>query len=145
MKTTLNEILTYEHPAVVNRFKKEHPEFQDRAETIFKDLIRFFWASELHEKLKSSQPDNKDLDFVFIMDEEMRRIDQIWHIFLLYTKDYEDFCQKYFGQFIHHLPDIVPNMPQDPIAFEDNLSKFLHFTYENLGEGTVRRWFNETA
>ncbi|MGE3611766.1 MAG: hypothetical protein AB7I27_19410 [Bacteriovoracaceae bacterium] len=67
----------------------------------------------------------------------------MWHIFLLYTKDYMEFCDKYFKQYIHHLPDIVPNMPQDPEAFEQNLSRFLNYCFDHLGEDVVKRWFNE--
>jgi hypothetical protein len=77
------------------------------------------------------------------MDEEMKAIDQMWHVFLLYTKDYMDFCNEYFGEYIHHLPDIVPGLPQDENAFETNLSRFLNYNYDLLGEEVIRRWFSE--
>lgn len=32
-------------------------------------------------------------------------IDQVWHLHILYTKDYEAFCKKFNGEFIHHNPD----------------------------------------
>lgn len=143
MTTSLNEILAYEHPAVVNRFKKEYPQLANEAEMIFQDLLRFFWASEKHHQEQVDRPEDEDLKFTFIMDEAMKPIDQIWHIFLLYTKDYMDFCERYFKQYIHHLPDIVPDMPQDELAFEQNLRRFLSFCYDHLGEGTVIRWFRE--
>lgn len=41
-----------------------------------------------------------------------RMIDKGWHEFILLTKDYEDFCLKYRGQFIHHQPS-GPNAPVD--------------------------------
>jgi|AntAceMinimDraft_11_1070367.scaffolds.fasta_scaffold91065_1 hypothetical protein len=34
-------------------------------------------------------------------------IDEMWHTFLLSTKDYDDFCQEYLGKKIHHNPDSV--------------------------------------
>lgn len=143
MICTLSDILKYEHPAVVKRFQKEFPQKANEAEVIFQDLLRFFWLSEKHDQDRRNDVTNPDLKFVFIMDEEMKAIDQMWHIFLLYTKDYMDFCEKYFKQYIHHLPDIVPNMPQDPVAFEQNLERFLNYTFDHLGEGAVRRWFSE--
>src|SRR5688572_9009956 len=33
-----------------------------------------------------------------------REIDEAWHHFILFTKDYEHFCQQCFGRFIHHEP-----------------------------------------
>jgi hypothetical protein len=32
------------------------------------------------------------------------RVDEGWHNFILFTKDYADFCQSNFGHFIHHTP-----------------------------------------
>ena len=31
-------------------------------------------------------------------------IDVVWHAFILHTKEYGAFCQKFFGRFIHHMP-----------------------------------------
>ena len=75
------------------------------------------------------------------MDEEMRDIDQIWHVFLLYTQDYMEFCEKYFAEYLHHKPDVVPNFEKGHFDFETNLVKFLNYIYKNLGEEVVRRWF----
>lgn len=37
-------------------------------------------------------------------------IDQVWHLHLLYTKNYwEDFCEKTLGRKIHHHPSGVIN------------------------------------
>lgn len=32
-------------------------------------------------------------------------VDDIWHEFILHTKDYEKFCEKYLGFFLHHIPN----------------------------------------
>lgn len=32
-------------------------------------------------------------------------VDQLWHVFLIYTKSYNEFCQGAFGRFMHHCPD----------------------------------------
>ena len=144
MKTTLEEILAFRHPGVENRFCLFFKKTPEEAKETFSDLMRFFWASEKHEQDKMIS-NSSDLDFVFIMDEAMRPIDDIWHIFLLYTKDYMDFCDQYFGQYIHHLPDIVPNMEQDTQKFEENLEKFINYNYDLLGQQTIERWFGEVS
>lgn len=144
MIPNLNELLKYEHPAVVARFKKAHPASAENAEIIFKDLLRFFWASKTHHKDLAMTPSDK-LDFVFIMDDEMKEIDFMWHVFLLYTQDYMDFCNKYFGAYLHHLPDLVPLLEEGVVDteanFSSNLEKFLDYNYDLLGEDVVRRWF----
>jgi hypothetical protein len=144
MHTTLEQILHFEHPQVVQRFQKEYPQKAARAEVIFKDLLRFFWGTKYHEVQRSIAPTNSDLDFVFIMDQEMREIDQMWHIFLLYTRDYASFCQRYFSEFLHHQPDLVPVFTQNSFEFESNLQRFLTYTYDLFGEAVLRRWFPES-
>jgi hypothetical protein len=37
-----------------------------------------------------------------------KAVDQLWHVFLLYTRDYSEFCDT-LGGFIHHVPsDSLP-------------------------------------
>jgi hypothetical protein len=31
-------------------------------------------------------------------------VDEVWHAFILFTKDYAEFCRSVFGEFIHHVP-----------------------------------------
>ncbi|MEF9387913.1 hypothetical protein V4890_20140 [Ralstonia solanacearum species complex bacterium KE056] len=33
-----------------------------------------------------------------------RVADDLWHAFILYTREYRDFCRRAFGKFLHHLP-----------------------------------------
>lgn len=41
-------------------------------------------------------------------------VDDLWHEFILYTKNYESFCRKAFGGFLHHTPAVV--LGSDPVA-----------------------------
>jgi len=81
--------------------------------TPLEDVMRFFWISKKHYLDRKENPQIPAFNFTFIMDEEMKEIDQMWHIFLLYTQDYMDFCEKYFGEYLHHLPDLV-GIPSTP-------------------------------
>lgn len=142
MLCTLQEIKNYKNPPVVRRFQKEHPEKADRAEQIFTDLMLFFWGTKKHNQQQKGDPNCENLQFFFIMDEDMREIDQMWHVFLLYTRDYFDFCQKHFGEFLHHQPDLVPKFEKQGFEFELNLERFLNYNYEVFGEEVIRRWFS---
>jgi hypothetical protein len=33
--------------------------------------------------------------------------DDMWHEFILYTRNYQDFCARAFGRFMHHTPAVV--------------------------------------
>ncbi|EWC59958.1 hypothetical protein UO65_4738 [Actinokineospora spheciospongiae] len=35
-------------------------------------------------------------------------VDLGWHAFLLYTREYTEFCHRIAGRFIHHVPDDAP-------------------------------------
>ena len=34
-------------------------------------------------------------------------VDDLWHEFILYTRNYETFCRRAFGGFLHHTPAVV--------------------------------------
>jgi len=34
-------------------------------------------------------------------------VDDLWHEFILYTRNYQQFCQQAFGRFFHHTPAIA--------------------------------------
>ncbi len=142
MLCSLEEILNYKNPAVVRRFQKDHPEKAERAEFIFSDLMRFFWGTKKHLLDRQLDPANENFDFFFIMDDDMREIDQMWHVFLLYTRDYADYCERFFGEYLHHQPDLVPYFEEKGFKFETNLEKFLDYNYDLFGEDVIRRWFS---
>lgn len=33
------------------------------------------------------------------------QIDEVWHQFILFTPQYAEFCDKYLGSFLHHIPE----------------------------------------
>lgn len=148
MKFTHEEIKKYKNASVIRRFQKEYPAKKEDAEQIFEDLLSFFWCSKkLQEerKLSEARGEVKDgLSFHFIMDEEMKDMDLMWHVFLLYTQDYAEFCEKYFGEFLHHLPDLIPDQRVQTFDYLEQLERFLVFSIMHLGEETVRRWFSDS-
>src|SRR5262245_11697166 len=34
-------------------------------------------------------------------------VDDLWHEFILYTRDYQRFCNRAFGGYMHHTPAVV--------------------------------------
>lgn len=147
MLPNLNELLQYKNPLVIRRFKRNFPAYADKAETLFTDMLKYLWLSNKHEQDKLANKNDQNLNFSTVMHREMRMIDEMWHTFILLTVDYAEFCQKYFGTFQHHVPEVGGDaenaQPIDADAFEDDLRLFLSYIYDHLGEETVRGWFSE--
>jgi hypothetical protein len=43
-----------------------------------------------------------------------RRVDEAWHQFVLFTREYVEFCHRFFGQYLHHHPSNAPAAPDGP-------------------------------
>jgi len=84
----LEEVMEYRHPILVRRFQEKLGISQETAGQLFDDTKRFLYLCAASEEPISP---NETLDFG-------------WHEFIIFTEDYTDFCQKYFGHFIHHRP-----------------------------------------
>ena len=141
MLPDLEELLSYKHPQVIRSYERTFPEEKHRAEELFNDMLKYLWISTKHEQDKKSNPADDSLDFLFVMHQEMREIDNMWHNFILYSKDYMEFCHKYFGEYLHHQPDVADTIVQTEVEFSGEMEKYLSYVYDHLGEQTVRRWF----
>jgi hypothetical protein len=133
----LEAVLSYRHPAVVARYIKDFGGDQGAAEDLFQELTRWLY-------LCARAARTRDRSVTISMYPEILRIDDMWHTFILHTRDYAEFCHRYFGHFIHHDP-LPPRPPREWHADEANaeLEMFLSFLYDELDEATVRRWFVE--
>lgn len=40
-------------------------------------------------------------------------VDDLWHEFILFTREYDTFCQQAFGHFLHHTPSVVLSQNQN--------------------------------
>lgn len=94
-------VLGYEHFGLVERLQKKEGLSSEKAEQLFRDMLRFLALCE--------QRDDSGKGVLLAPPEA---IDTAWHHFILFTEDYEVFCMKFFGRFIHHRPatsrDVMP-------------------------------------
>lgn len=56
-------------------------------------------------------------------------VDEVWHAFILHTRDYAAFCESVFGTFLHHEPGTIKN----PISTEA-VEKFVSAYQTVFGE-----------
>jgi hypothetical protein len=59
------------------------------------------------------------------------KIDTAWHYFILFTKDYAAFCNRFFGRFIHHQPFVTE---EDVLAHLDSGAKCIDRAKALFGE-----------
>lgn len=127
----LSDIQAYNNPALLAYFCHHHPGYDaQNARQLLSDLLGWMWLSE-ERKQRQRQT------WLF---GPLLELDKLWHSFLLHTRDYDAFCQHYFGYYFHH--DIEPigqERQQDPAELED----FLQDCFEHLGEEWVTRRFAE--
>jgi len=50
-----------------------------------------------------------------------RAVDVLWHEFIVFTQDYQAFCHKAFGEFLHHRPFSSMQSPTDVQFAMDNV------------------------
>jgi hypothetical protein len=76
------------------RLQKRRPELTLKdCQLVSKGLRQFFLAYQKSGRKYVSMPSQV--------------ADDLWHEFILYTRQYERFCQKAFGGFLHHTPAVV--------------------------------------
>lgn len=142
MMINLNKLLNYKNEKVIERYDSQFPQSTLSGAETLREFMKFVWLCHKHDFDKTESPNNIALDFHCIIHSEMEEIDNMWHTFLLFTKDYQSFCNEYLnGSFFHHDP--LPSKTQNvsPVKYELELEKYLSYIYENLGEETLVTWF----
>lgn len=130
-KVTLNELLGYNNSPVIRYFCHHNLSSSlQQAEQLFKDLLAWMWLT-LHRKLTNKKT------FLF---GPLLVLDELWHAFILHTRDYTTFCQQYFGEYFHH--DVEP-IGQEYTLSPEELADFLEDCFTYLGEEWVERYFSE--
>jgi len=93
------KLYNYKIPAYIKqRFWKDHAQHLTKKEVdlVFDTLKDFLYLSK----------DNRVYLSSYIVDEA-------WHTFILFTKDYFKFCNEVFGYYLHHSPSISGGYKND--------------------------------
>ena len=138
----LGHLLEYKNANVLNRYTVDFPGNQLGAEEAFENLMKFFWLNRKHAADKLRFVRKEDLNFTCGIHAEMKEIDDMWHTFLLFTRDYHFFCKKYLGDFFHHVPN-TDKSHSTKEAFAIEFARYLSYVYDNLGEECLVKWFGQ--
>lgn len=79
---------------LLDRLAKRRPELAEKDRALVARALRKYFIAYLRSgKRWVSMPSQV--------------VDDLWHEFILYTRDYERYCQGAFGGFFHHTPAVV--------------------------------------
>jgi len=130
----LSAVLKYRNARVVNGFLRKYRMPRRSAEQIYDDMLRWMWlVSTAKQPLPVIDP--------------MVVIDEMWHQFILHTREYKEFCRDYLGRFIEHDPETLP-APKSRKAreamlaeLEAQLDSMIDLVADRFGVKTAKRWF----
>ncbi|MEJ7558136.1 MAG: hypothetical protein WKF66_07475 [Pedobacter sp.] len=134
----LTAILAYQNEDIIYRFTNMMNVTEDEAQDIFTETKKFLYLSLLPG--------------IFIPD-ELLILDEMWHNFILFTREYHAFCETNFARFLHHQPAtkaeklqhkelLVTDKDAAQSAFTAKLERVISTTYDHFGDDTVIKWFH---
>jgi hypothetical protein len=138
----LAAILAYQNPKVIWRFQDKFQIPTREAKALFRETLRWLWVCARAHELGGPPLEIRT---------SMMFMDEMWHEFILFTRDYERFCRDYLGRHIHHLPTTRDQKRasrrawrEDPRgmhqAREQKLLAQFAFIHEQLGGRVLARW-----
>lgn len=131
----LFDALQHEAPYLIEKLLKERiVDSEAEGQALFREVKRFI-------VLVRTDPS-------VLWDMYSLRIDEAWHQFVLFTREYIEFCARYFGLYIQHSPSNAPVSEDDEIREPREVPTFQLFEkrYQELfGEPLPAVWFDETS
>jgi hypothetical protein len=89
-ETKIKLALSYENADIITKFCSEYDIEQELAKEYFIEVKKFLYlCANTTDRLAPTA-----------------EIDKIWHTFILFTKDYRQYCMHFLGKFIDHMPEV---------------------------------------
>ncbi|GAY14838.1 hypothetical protein [Mycobacterium sp. shizuoka-1] len=128
----LEQALAFPAPYVVDRLVKDRvTDTAAQAEYLFTEAKRYLVLCEATPQL------------AFGMHSAL--VDQAWHTFILFTAEYAQYGQRYFGEFLHHSPVADQGVQQYPQRKVASFSDFQHRYQELFDQPLPQIWYDDTS
>jgi hypothetical protein len=126
------DALAYEAPFLIEKLLKERIiQTTEEAEALFLEVKKYI-------VLGQSDPTR-------IWEMHSLRVDEIWHQFILFTAQYLDFCQRFFGRYIHHSPSNAPETKNEIAVPVASFAMFRERYQELFGSSLPDIWYDEKS
>lgn len=92
----MDAVFAYQNPLFIAKYSKKFNVSEEVAQGKFTELKKFLILCAVSSGAISPS----------------KEMDDVWHEFILFTRDYYNFCNMFFGKMIHHQPEVVTNKEQ---------------------------------
>ncbi len=121
-RSRVDSIMSFPMSNVLARYAKDNPNLAPSATLHERELKRYMLLCALHPKQGWPM---------------VNSIDELWHTFIIFTKDYHQFCHELGLEYLHHQPINDGDDTSDvPAAYEE----FLSLYRQQFGEPTAEVW-----
>jgi len=126
------DALAYQAPFLIEKLLKERiVETPEEGEALFAEVKRY---------MVLVRSDNTKIWKMYSL-----RVDEVWHQFILFTREYMDFCQRFFGGYIPHSPSNAPKSKTVDTAEVPSFEGF-RSRYEELFQSPLPdAWYDEKS
>ncbi|MEU1209169.1 hypothetical protein [Nocardia sp. NPDC005825] len=126
------DALGYEAPYLIEKLIKNCVvETAAEGEELFREVKRYLLLCNL------------DQDRVWSM--YSLRVDETWHQFILFTRQYTEFCQRFFGRYVPHSPSNAPEVEFPRPTEKTSFAQFATRYQELFAEPLPDVWFDENS
>lgn len=122
-------IMNYPIPNMIARCKKDFQYTDEDMLILERELKRYFVLCALKE--------NKDRSIGMYSSD----VDNLWHSFILFTKEYAHFGRESVGYFLHHVPKIEGQPELSREKKREELRYFIEQYEKTFGEPPHGIWF----
>ena len=141
------EFSTDNERVVIQGFMDRYDVSEEEAEEIFNETKKFLELAAETQELEGSG---------LFIDRPLLIIDEMWHTFILHTRQYMNFCLSKFNRFIHHVPtpksekqllDLRLKIEPSTVLREneEKLKRQYSKIYDKYGPDTLLKWYDTWA
>jgi hypothetical protein len=145
---SLDKALAYRNDQILYKFQEHWDVSFDEASELFEETKKWLWLQVIARQQAGSPP--------LAMTVSLAMVDEMLHTFILFTKEYVQYCEQNYGVYLHHTPMTkkqkdakIARFRREPKALLAEEAEFLSdmyfFVYEWLGRETVVKWYSEYA
>jgi hypothetical protein len=126
-------VLAYSAPFLIDKLVKDHiVDTPEEAEVLFTEVKKYLLM------VRDDETANWEMYSL--------RVDEVWHQFILYTNEYMNFCERFFGRYVPHSPSNAPEPPFVSSTREVCTFELFASHYEQLfGIQLPEIWYDERS
>lgn len=143
--------LAYANDDVVHKFLERFDLPWADACELFAETRRWLWLAAAH---RADRRAGRPSPPVLAIDTPLLMLDEMWHTFVLFTREYAAFCRRCLGGYVHHVPTTHAEKERrrqewrrDPVRARRREQRRLEaqyaYVYDRLGEAALRKWYEE--